>query len=151
MRLQGSYRCWYIGAGLGEPSSGASHSLWSPSSVEDLPGAWFWASRGGSTKMNESPSVPRGCNNTEALSSGKANKCSTTTVKVSLQYVLESKVGSQESSSFGERRSLLWWQSRGWIGWEGGSRAKGYMYTCGWQVDKWQKSEQYCKVIILHL
>lgn len=57
--------------------------------------------------MNESPSVPQGCNKTEALSSGKANKCSTTTAKVSLQYVLESKVGSRESSSFGKRRSLL--------------------------------------------
>lgn len=125
MRLQGSYCSCCIGAALGEPRRRAvSHSLWSPSSVEDLPGAWFWASRRGSTKMNESPSVPRGCNKTEALSSGKANKCSTTTAKVSLQYVLESKVGSQESSSFGKRRSLLWWQPRGWLGWEGGLRGR---------------------------
>ena len=151
MRLQGSYCSCSVGAGLGGPRRRAvSHSLWSPSSVEDLPGAWFWASCGGSTKMNESPSVPRGCNKTEALSSGKASKCSTTIAKVSLRYVLESKVGSQESSSFG-KRSLLWWQPRGWLEWEGVSRRRGYMYTCGWQVDKCQKSEQYCKVIILHL
>ena len=107
MRLQGSYCSCCIGAALGEPRRRAvSHSLWSPSSVEDLPGAWFWASRRGSTKMSHHLYLEDVIKLKLCLV-GKANKCSTTIAKVSLQYVLESKVGSQESSSFGKRRSLL--------------------------------------------
>lgn len=94
---------------LGEVLSIIPCGHWALLRTYQVPGSGPHAE--GSTKMNESPSVSWGHNKTEAQSSGKASKRSTTTVKVSLQYVLEPKVGSQESRSFGKRRrsSHLWW------------------------------------------